>query len=164
MLKVLHQIRPELLRGLPTPSASNVRSVDWITSLTILAGEELAQPLTGYNAHEDFVNQVSLWVLILSLLTLSQYAKSIASPESGPLTAEAVNSFFSYVFQNGLNAPFVSFDPCHGLLTSKVPINDHYFPPGRVGFQLSTFTGGLTPRLMPAPRLSPPFPNDQIFG
>lgn len=121
MLKVLHQIRPELLRGLPTPSASNVRSVDWITSLTILAGEDLAQPLTGYNAHEDFVNQVSLSVLFLSLLNLPQYAKSIASPESGPLTADAVNSFFGYVFQNGLNAPFVCFDPCPAYLR-KCPL------------------------------------------
>lgn len=75
MLKVLHQIRPELLRGLPTPSASNVRSVDWITSLTILAGGDLAQPLTDYNAHEDFVNQVSLLVPFLSFTDPSAVRK-----------------------------------------------------------------------------------------
>lgn len=114
-----------MLRGLPTPSGSNAQFVDWISSLTTLAGEELAQPLTGYNAHEDFVNHASPSFLSLSLLTLMQYAKSIATPESEPLTAVAVNSFFSYIVQNGVNAPFVCLT--HSRPTSKVLINDLYF-------------------------------------
>lgn len=121
----------------------------------------MAQPLTGYNAHEDFVNQAFLSFLSLSLLKFPQYAKSIATPESGPLTAKAVNSFFNYIIENGVNAPFVCLN--HAQPTSQALINDLYFS-GRVGFQSSTFTGDPTPRLMPSPRLSLPFPDGQTFG
>lgn len=37
-----------------------------------------------------------------------QYAKSITSPESAPLTAEALTSYFNYIIQNGVNPPSVS--------------------------------------------------------
>ena len=50
------QIAPELLRGLPTPSSKSVQAVDWIKSLTLLAGQSLQQPVTNYNAHDNFVS------------------------------------------------------------------------------------------------------------
>ena len=50
-----NNIKPEILRTLPTPSTSSVQSVDWIQSLTLLSnGTPLKQPLTGYNLHDDF--------------------------------------------------------------------------------------------------------------
>ncbi|SLM33671.1 glucooligosaccharide oxidase [Lasallia pustulata] len=82
-----NKIAPELLRGLPTPSSKSVQAVDWIKSLTMLAGQSLQQPLTNYNAHDNF------------------FAKSITSPESAPLTREALTSYFNYIIQNGVNPP-----------------------------------------------------------
>lgn len=37
----------------------------------------------------------------------SQFAKSVTTPESAPLTAAALTSFFDYVIKNGVNAPNV---------------------------------------------------------
>ncbi|KAL9045873.1 MAG: hypothetical protein Q9214_001160 [Letrouitia sp. 1 TL-2023] len=81
------KIASELLRGLPTPSSQSVMSLDWITSLTQLWGGPLQQPLSGYNAHDNF------------------YAKSILVPESSPLTKAALTSYFNYIFTNGSHAP-----------------------------------------------------------
>lgn len=53
------QIKPELLRGLPTQSPFNltVKAVDWIQTLREnAAGIPLEQPLTGYDIHENFVS------------------------------------------------------------------------------------------------------------
>ena len=84
------KIAPELLRGLPTPSSSSVRSVDWIESLTLLASPQpLQQPTsrTSYTLHDDF------------------FAKSLVVPSSAPFTTAALNSYFSYIIENGVNAP-----------------------------------------------------------
>ena len=81
-------IKPELLRGIPTPSSSSVQSVDWIKSLTLLGGgTTIQEPLTGYNAHDDF------------------FAKSVVVPSSSPLTTDALNSYFNYIISSGVNAP-----------------------------------------------------------
>lgn len=84
------KIARELLRGLPTPSSSSVRSVGWIESLTLLASPQpLQQPTSraSYTLHDDF------------------FAKSLVVPSSAPLTTAALNSYFSYIIQNGVNAP-----------------------------------------------------------
>ena len=84
------KIAPELLRGIPTPSSSSVRSVGWIESLTLLASPQpLQQPTsrTSYALHDDF------------------FAKSLVVPSSAPLTTAALNSYFTYIIQNGVNAP-----------------------------------------------------------
>ena len=85
-----NKIKPELLRTLPTPSSSSVQAVDWIKSLTLLAGNTpLTQPLdrTKYTLHDDF------------------FAKSVVVPASSPLTSAALNSYFKYIISNGVNAP-----------------------------------------------------------
>lgn len=82
------KIAPELLRTLPTPSSSSLKSVDWITSLTMLASPQpLQQPMTGYNLHDDF------------------FAKSVVTPASAPLTTDALMTYFSYIIEKGVNAP-----------------------------------------------------------
>ena len=81
-------IAPALLTGLPTPFSSTVQSVDWIESLTLLASPQpLQQPKEGYNLHDDF------------------FAKSVVTPSSSPLTTDALNSYFSYIIENGVDAP-----------------------------------------------------------
>ena len=69
------QIAPELLRGLPTPIETTIKSSDWLTFLADQWGSPLAQPLSGYNASDNF------------------YAKSILVPESKPLTVCARSPF-----------------------------------------------------------------------
>ena len=59
---------PELLRSLPTPLLTSIKTLDWITSLTDLWGGALQEPVAGYNAHNTF------------------YVKRVLAPESGPLT------------------------------------------------------------------------------
>ena len=84
------KIAPELLRGLPTPSSSSIRTGTWIDSLTLLASPQpLQQPTarTSYTLHDDF------------------YAKSLVVPGSAPLTTAALTSYFNYVIGNGVNAP-----------------------------------------------------------
>lgn len=84
------KIKPELLRTLPTPSSSSVRAVDWIQSLTLLAGgTPLTLPLdrTKYTLHDNF------------------FAKSVVVPSSSPLTAKALTSYFNYTITTGVNAP-----------------------------------------------------------
>jgi FAD/FMN-containing dehydrogenase len=81
-------IAPELLRTLPTPSSSSVQAVGWIQSLTLLGGAStITTPVHGYNAHDNF------------------YAKSVTVPESTPLTAAALTSYFTYISNQGVNPP-----------------------------------------------------------
>lgn len=76
-------IRPELLRGLgAAPSGSSIQVVDWITSLTMLAGgEALAQPTEAgaYEQHAAFL------------------AKTLTVPEASPLTPAAARAYFHHV-------------------------------------------------------------------
>lgn len=106
-----NKIKPALLKGLPTPSSSTVDSIDWLASLTKLAGQPLAQPLQGYDAHDDF------------------YAKSITTPASAPLTAAALNSFFDYIIKNGVNSPnpWFSIINLYGGPDSQINIRDNTF-------------------------------------
>ncbi len=81
-------IAPALLSGLPTPASTSIQSLDWISSLTLLAAPQpLEQPTTTYNLHDDF------------------FAKSVVVPSSSPLTTEALESYFGYIIENGVNAP-----------------------------------------------------------
>lgn len=73
------KVKPEALRSIITPQKINVTSLDWISYLTVLAGEDLKQPLTGYDQHDTF------------------FAKSITVPEADGLSAEALNSFYDYI-------------------------------------------------------------------
>lgn len=99
-------IKPELLRGLPTPSAFFAKPVDWIQTLRERAGTDLQQPLTGYNAHDNF------------------YAKSIVTPESAPLTTAAVTSFFDYIVKNGVKPsnPWFSIINLYGGPDSQINV------------------------------------------
>ncbi|CAL8575991.1 hypothetical protein XPA_001885 [Xanthoria parietina] len=82
-----NKIKPELLRGLPTPTSQSATPMTWIQSLTALAnGQPLKQPTTGYNLHDDF------------------FAKSIVVPTSGQFTAATLTSYFDYVIKNGVNS------------------------------------------------------------
>ena len=86
--KFTNVIAPALLSGLPTPSASTVQNVDWIESLTLLAAPNpLQEPTEGYNLHDDF------------------YAKSLVVPQSAPFTSAALESYFGYIIENGVNPP-----------------------------------------------------------
>ena len=101
------KIQPELLRGLPTPSTSSVQSVGWIKSLTLLGGANTIQePLTGYDAHDDF------------------FAKSVVVPSSTPLTTDALNSYFNYIVSSGVNAanPWFSIINLYGGADSQINV------------------------------------------
>ena len=104
-----NKIKPELLRTLPTPSSTNVQAVDWIKSLTLLAnGQSLTQPLdrTQYTIHDDF------------------FAKSVVVPQSSPLTAAALNSYFGYIIKNGVNTanPWFSIINLYGGPDSQINV------------------------------------------
>jgi len=60
--------------------STNVQVLDWITSLTTLAGSPLTTPVTGYNVHDTF------------------YANSIATKEAAPLSQTAINGLFNYLY------------------------------------------------------------------
>lgn len=84
------KIAPRLLAGIPTPSSSSVTSNSWIDSLTKLASPNpLQQPTTTpeYQLHDNF------------------FAKSVTTPQSSPLTLDAMTAYFSYIIQHGVNAP-----------------------------------------------------------
>ncbi|KAF2669033.1 FAD-binding domain-containing protein [Microthyrium microscopicum] len=75
-----NKIAAELLRGLPTPSGSNIKQLSWIDSLTALGGEgTLSEPVHGYNQHDNF------------------FAKSVTIPEANPLTSAGLTSYFNYI-------------------------------------------------------------------
>ncbi|KAL8711846.1 MAG: hypothetical protein Q9220_003790 [cf. Caloplaca sp. 1 TL-2023] len=100
-----NRIKPELLRGLPSPTSSSATSMTWIQSLTALAnGQSLQQPTTGYNQHDDF------------------FAKSLVVPQSGPFTAASFTSYFDYIIKNGVNAanPWYSIINLYGGPDSQI--------------------------------------------
>lgn len=76
-----------MLQGFPTPNSADVTSKDWLDSLLFIEGGSppgpLAQPLSGYNAHDTF------------------YAKSLVTKNATPLTQTAIQSFFNYVINTG---------------------------------------------------------------
>ncbi|KAF2088002.1 Glucooligosaccharide oxidase [Saccharata proteae CBS 121410] len=101
-------IATELLRGLPTPTASTVQAVDWIKSLTLLSNQDsLTEPTAGYSAHDNF------------------FAKSVTVPESAPLTTAALQSYWAYMIANGTNpvAPWYTIVNLYGGPDSQ--INDN---------------------------------------
>ncbi|KAF2272019.1 FAD-binding domain-containing protein [Westerdykella ornata] len=74
------KIRPEFLRGLPTPTNVIVQSYSWYDYLVKVSGKNTIKvPLTGYDEHENF------------------FAKSITVPESDGLTATSLNSLYDYI-------------------------------------------------------------------
>ncbi|KAI6327834.1 hypothetical protein MCOR34_000336 [Pyricularia oryzae] len=76
------KIKPELLRGMPTPASQSIKSVGWIESLTMLAGKSTIVESTqtgSYDEHDNFL------------------AKSLVVPESSPITSEAMNSYFQTI-------------------------------------------------------------------
>lgn len=84
------KIAPELLRTLPTPSSSSVKSLDWVSSLALLASPQpLQQPTSraSYTLHDSF------------------FAKSLVVPASAPLTPAALSSYFAYIIRAGVGAP-----------------------------------------------------------
>lgn len=73
------QIRPELLRGLSTSSAT-VESLSWYDYLVKVSGDStIKTPLTGYDLHENF------------------FAKSLTVPESAGLQAPALNALYTHL-------------------------------------------------------------------
>ena len=106
------KIAPELLRTLPTPSSSSIKSVGWIQSLTLLDGSSsIITPVHGYSAHDNF------------------YAKSVTVPESSPLTAAALTSYFTYIKNQGVNppAPWFSIINLYGGADSQINTKDVNF-------------------------------------
>ncbi|KAL8725417.1 MAG: hypothetical protein Q9166_007374 [cf. Caloplaca sp. 2 TL-2023] len=100
-----NKIKPELLRGLPTPTSQSATSMTWLQSLTALAnGQSLTQPTTGYNQHDAF------------------FAKSIVVPTSGQFTAATLTSYFDYMIKNGVNAanPWYSIINLYGGPDSQI--------------------------------------------
>ncbi|KAL8844259.1 MAG: hypothetical protein Q9176_001434 [Flavoplaca citrina] len=81
------KIAPEILRTLPTPSSTKIKSFSWIDSLADMWSSPLPQPLTGYDNHDNF------------------YAKSILVPETTPLTPTALLNYFTYIATNGSKTP-----------------------------------------------------------
>ena len=149
-------IAPALLAGLPsTTTATSIQSVDWLTSLTLLASPQpLYQSTTNYNLHDDF------------------FAKSIAVPSSSPLTADALTSYFTYIIQNGIDPPtpwFANIDLVGGPSSAinAIPVDasaysdrtalwvlQHYGYTGNSGSQFPTteldFVAGLSDALTSA--------------
>jgi hypothetical protein len=79
---------PKLLAPFPTPVSSSVTPFGWIDALNNIAGgETLEEPLYGYDAHDTF------------------YAKSVVTKNDMPLTEDQLTSFWSYVINQGSNAP-----------------------------------------------------------
>ncbi|KAL8752944.1 MAG: hypothetical protein Q9184_005569, partial [Pyrenodesmia sp. 2 TL-2023] len=77
------KIAPEFLRNLPTPASTKIVTLSWLDSLEDMWGRPLPQPLSGYDAHDNF------------------YAKSILVPESNPLSPSALLKYFTYIATNG---------------------------------------------------------------
>ncbi|KAF2138787.1 carbohydrate-binding module family 18 [Aplosporella prunicola CBS 121167] len=81
------KIAPELLRGLPKPTSSDVQSMGWIASLQKLGGAStITVPTSGYDQHDNF------------------FAKSVTVPEDTPLTHDALTSYFDYMINQGKTA------------------------------------------------------------
>ncbi|KAI4086454.1 MAG: hypothetical protein LQ344_007549, partial [Seirophora lacunosa] len=85
------KIAPELLRSLPAPSETSIKSLQWLVSLAEEWGTPLPQPLSGYDEHDNF------------------YAKSVVVPEATPLTPSALLKFFTYIVNSESTYPPVWF-------------------------------------------------------
>ncbi|KAL9014899.1 MAG: hypothetical protein Q9173_000454 [Seirophora scorigena] len=85
------KIAPELLRSLPAPSETSIKSLEWLVSLADEWGSPLPQPLSGYDEHDNF------------------YAKSVVVPEATPLTPSALLNFFTYIVNSASTYPPVWF-------------------------------------------------------
>lgn len=74
------KVRPELLRGLPTGTAT-VESLSWYDYLVKVSGEStIKTPVTGYDLHENF------------------FAKSVTVPEAdGGLKADTLNALYDHL-------------------------------------------------------------------
>ncbi|KAF2463623.1 FAD-binding domain-containing protein [Lindgomyces ingoldianus] len=99
------KIKPELLRSLPAPTTTTVKSLGWIDYLVLLSDKTtIEEPLTGYDEHDNF------------------FAKSITVPEaSGGLTATTLNAFYDQVKTAGSVSWFVIINLYGG---PKSSIND----------------------------------------
>lgn len=97
-------VLPTMLNGFPAAESTNIKAMSWLDSLVNEAGEPLAQPLSGYSAHDTF------------------YAKSITTRDSIPLTLAALKSFFAYVINQGRSAsdPWFSIINLYGGLDSQI--------------------------------------------
>ena len=74
------KIKPEFIRGLPTPTNFIVTSLSWYDYLVKVSGQTtIKEPLTGYDQHDNF------------------FAKSITVPESAGLTPAALGALYDYV-------------------------------------------------------------------
>ncbi|MCJ1295427.1 hypothetical protein MMC34_006990 [Xylographa carneopallida] len=137
-------IAPELLRSVPAPNFSQVQEVDWITALEYQAtggsATTLSEPLTNYDAHDDFATNQRR----------TQFAKSLVSPESDPLTADSLTSYFDYIIANGVGAPnpWFSIMNLYGGANSQINAPSPSFPPAAYAdrsslwvFQHYGFTG-----------------------
>jgi hypothetical protein len=97
-------VLPAMLAGFPAASSTTVRSLSWLDSLVNEAGGPLAEPLTGYSAHDTF------------------YAKSIVTHNSQPLTLTALKSFFNYVITQGRTStdPWFTIINLYGGIDSQI--------------------------------------------
>lgn len=79
---------PEILSAFPAPASSSVESLGWTEALVSADnGGQLQVPLTGYDAHDTF------------------YAKSVVTKNAQPLTNSQLTSYFTYILNQGRNAP-----------------------------------------------------------
>ncbi|UNI24935.1 hypothetical protein JDV02_010651 [Purpureocillium takamizusanense] len=104
------KIAPELLRGLPTPTKSDIRAVGWLDSQSLyhsgtLNHSTLAQPNQPGKYHEHD----------------NMYAKSIVTPER--FTKEALTSFFTYT-STAKKANWYSIGNLYGGPDSQINIYD----------------------------------------
>ncbi|KAL8786508.1 MAG: hypothetical protein Q9213_002735 [Squamulea squamosa] len=91
---------------LPTPSSTTIKTLSWIESLADMWSTPLPQPLTGYNAHDNF------------------YAKSIIVPEATPLTPSALLNYFTYISTAGSKFPPLWFSELNLLGGPSSRINN----------------------------------------
>ncbi|KAM3075586.1 hypothetical protein ACMFMG_007723 [Clarireedia jacksonii] len=79
---------PKILAAFPAAESTSVKSLGWTDALVnVNNGGALAEPLTGYNAHDTF------------------YAKSVVTKNAQPLTEAQLTSFFGFLINQGRNSP-----------------------------------------------------------
>jgi len=82
------KIKPELIRGVPTPGEIVVQSYSWYDYLILMSDKtSIIEPLTGYDEHDTF------------------FAKSITVPEEDKLSANALNAFYDHIINDASKAP-----------------------------------------------------------
>jgi hypothetical protein len=83
------KLEPEMLRMLPAPATPpTVEPLGWLESLLLWGGmDTLATPTGNYSVNYNF------------------FAKSVTVPDASPLNASALNSYFSYMIQQGPSSP-----------------------------------------------------------